>query len=261
MIPPSSTDASRGQVFGNETASGSVARGGSGVASAADLTAVMRGLSAIFWGLPLALLAFARHFLALWPTGYDLLFPPLAAGLLLLGAWRMGRFQPQERVWQEALLRVQLLAVMMLGLAPFLFLWTRLPNEEFYSRAVVVLLAVSFGFLMALMRALRRLSAMLPDPTAESDARMFEGLSNYVVVVLLGSAVLIYVRLSPIALAEFLALPRQPFGMGRQAILLLLLLLPVAMAMAVAWKLKEVVVSLVIGVASARHARARTPGG
>ena len=64
----------------------------------AGLTGVLRGLSAVFWGLPLCLLTFARHFLGFWTTGYDLVLPPAAAGLLLFGLIRMSQFQRQERV-------------------------------------------------------------------------------------------------------------------------------------------------------------------
>lgn len=220
-----------------------------------ELAGVMRGLSAIFWGLPMALLAFARHFLMLWPTVYDLLFPVAAAALLTYGVTRLGGLHRQERIWQRALLLAQIMAVFVLGLAPFLFFWSRMPHVEFFSRAVAILLALSFAFVVTLTRALLRLSAMLPDETARADARLFHGLSTYVVCVLLGVAVTLYVRLSPIPLDEFLTLPRQPFGFGRQAILLLLTLVPVAMAMAVAWKLKEVVMAMLLG------GRPPSPGG
>jgi dolichyl-phosphate-mannose--protein O-mannosyl transferase len=215
------------------------------LAGGGDLPAVLRGLSAVFWGLPLSLLAFARHFLVLWPTIYDLLLPIVATLLLLFGVSRLGRWQPQERIWQRAVLRAQVLALFLVGLAPFLFMWSRAPAYAYYARAVLLLVGVSFAFVVALTRVLMRLSAMLPDETARGDARLFHGLSSYVVMVLVGVGITIYVRLSPISLSDFLALPRQPFGFGRQALLLLLTLVPVAMSMAVAWKLKEVVMAVV----------------
>lgn len=214
--------------------------------SLASLASVLRGLSAIFWGLPLALLAFARHFLILWPTIYDLCLPIIATVLLLFGVSRVGRLHPQERIWQRSLLVAQLLALLLVGLSPFLYLWSRAPGYEFYARAVLLLVAASFVFVLALTRVLQRLAAMLPDEPTRGDARLFHGLSCYVVAVLAGVAITIYVRLSPIPLSEFLALPRQPFGFGRQALLLLLTLVPVAMAMSIAWKLKEVVMGMVL---------------
>jgi hypothetical protein len=211
------------------------------------LAAAVRGLSAIFWGLPLALLAFARHFLVLWPTLYDLIFPTMAALLLLFGVHMLGRLHPRERIWQRAVLCNELLGLALVGLAPFLFFWSRAPSEPYFARAVLFLVVAAFAFIVSLTRTLVRLSAMLPDDIARGDARLFHALSSYVVAVLVCVGIVLYLRLAPIPLSEFLSLPRQPFGFGRQALLLLLVLVPVAMAMAVAWKLKEVAMAVVMG--------------
>jgi hypothetical protein len=216
-------------------------------ASLSEMASVVRGLAALFWGLPIALLAFARHFLAFWPSVYDLVLPPASTALLFLGLHRLSRLHPGERVWQQAVFQAQVLGLILMGLSPFLFFWSRTPTTEFFGRAVVVLLGVGFAFVVALLRMLVRLSAILPDETARADARLFQGLATYVVLVLVGAAVTLFVRLSPISLSEFLELPKQPSAFGRQAILLLLTLLPIAMAMAVSWKLKEVALGVVIG--------------
>ncbi len=211
------------------------------------LAGVLRGLSAVFWGLPLTLLAFARHFLSLWPTGYDLILPPVGAGLLLFGLLKMGPFQRQERVWQRALFVAQVFGLFLVGLSPFLYLWSRMPAVDLFARAVLVLVVVALGFLVALTRALARLAAMLPDAIARGDARLFQGLAAYGVTVLLGVGSVIYFRQAPPSLSDFLFLPRQPVGLAQQSVLLILTLGPVAMSMAVAWKLKEVVFALVVG--------------
>lgn len=213
------------------------------------LAGVLRGLSALFWGLPLALLAFARHFLAVLPTLYDLALPTVAAGLVFLGLVRLGDFQRRERIWQGSLLTSQVLALLVVGLSPFLFLWSRAPSVDFFGRSVLLLLAVALVFLVALMRTLERLAAMLPDETLHGDTRLFRGLTAYLVSVLIGVSATLYWRMAPGRLSEFLEIPRQPLGLGRQAILLLLILIPVAMAMAVTWKLKEVVLALATGAA------------
>lgn len=208
---------------------------------------VLRGLSALFWAIPLALLAFARHFLAFLPTLYDLVLPTIGAGLAFYGLMRLGRYQRRERVWQNSLLLSQTLALLVLGLSPFLFLWSRVPSVAFFARAVVLLLAVALIFLVAFLGSLERLAAMLPDDTVRGDARLFRGLSAYLVAVLAGVGVTLYWRLAPGHLSDFLEIPRQPLGLGRHGILLLLILIPVAMSMAVTWKLKEVVLAVMVG--------------
>lgn len=213
----------------------------------ADWAAVLRGLSAIFWGLPVALLAVARHFLVLWPTIYDLVLPPLAAGIVLYGVGRLHRLHPRERIWQRAILETETLALIATGLAPFLFLWNRVPEEAFFARAVGLMLAVSLGLLVSLTRTLSRLAALLPDEPTRADARLFHGITRYLVLVLFGVVAAVAVREWPSSLTRLLALPREPVGFARQALLLLLTLIPVAMAMAVTWKLKEVVLGILIG--------------
>lgn len=208
-------------------------------------------MSALFWALPLALLAFARHFLAIIPTLYDLVLPTVAAGLALYGLFRMSSYRPGERIWRSSLFRSQMLALLVVGLSPFLFLWSRVPSMDFFARAVALLLVVSLVFLVALLDTLERLAAMMPDDTVRGDASLFRGLTAYVVTVLAGVSVTLYWRIAPGHLSEFLEIPRQPLGLGRQAILLLLILVPVAMAMAVTWKLKEVVLAAMVGRAIA----------
>jgi hypothetical protein len=208
---------------------------------------VLRGLSAIFWGMPVTLMAFARHFLAVWPSVYDLVLPPLGTGLLLLGVFRLGRLHPQERIWQQALFSAQALSVVLLGLSPFLYLWSRVPGEPLFARAVAVLLLAAILFLVALTRVLARLAAMLPDPSTQADAHLFHVLTGYVGLTLSTVAAVLYWRLSPASLSEFLTLPQQPIAHGFQAFMLLLILIPIAMSMAVAWKLKEVVMAVLVG--------------
>ncbi len=85
-----------------------------------SLGRLVRGLSALFWGLPLALLVCvnAAKTDVLKPFG---IVPPLATtGLLAFGLWLLGDFQKQERVWRAALDRARVLSLINFGLSPFL---------------------------------------------------------------------------------------------------------------------------------------------
>ncbi len=205
-----------------------------------DVAGVMRSLSALFWGLPLTLLAFARHFLMVIPSAYDAILPPVGTVLLVFGLLRIGRFQRQERVWQEALFSSQVLGVLLLGLSPFLYMWSRVPSEPLFARAVGVLLVGSLVFLVSVSLTLARLAAMLPDAAAHSDARLFHTLTGYLASTVGAITAGLYWRLEPPTLSDFLALPQQPVAHGLQAFVLVLVLVPVAMSMALTWKLKEV---------------------
>src|SRR5438067_5337626 len=75
-----------------------------------SLGRLVRGLSALFWGLPIALVV-------CWETAYAkveglkafTVVPPLVAtALLVYGLWQLGDFQKQERVWRAALDRARI---------------------------------------------------------------------------------------------------------------------------------------------------------
>src|SRR5438552_7110195 len=86
-----------------------------------SLGRLVRGLSALFWGLPLSMVVCVKTAVSEWlrPTG---IFPPiLSASLLLFGIFQLGHFQKQERVWRRALERAQFLAVVNTGLSPFIY--------------------------------------------------------------------------------------------------------------------------------------------
>src|SRR5690348_6304940 len=98
-----------------------------------SLGKLARGLSALFWGLPAALLICAETARADWlkPLGF---LPALAiTSLLVYGLWQMGDFQRQERPWRAALDRAQLLSLILVGLCPFIYWHNKLPGETFFS--------------------------------------------------------------------------------------------------------------------------------
>ena len=78
----------------------------------------MRGLSALFWGLPIALIAcfYTAKADSLKPFG---IVPPLVTtALLAYGLWQLGDFQKQERVWRTSLDRAKLLSLIQLRPQP-----------------------------------------------------------------------------------------------------------------------------------------------
>ena len=86
---------------------------------------LIRGLSALFWGLPLALLAEAHTDLYARAREMGVLLPLLANAMLLFGLFQIGKFQPQERIWSKAVDRSILIGVLNMGLTPFLFFWQK----------------------------------------------------------------------------------------------------------------------------------------
>jgi hypothetical protein len=208
---------------------------------------LVRGLSVLFWGLPLALVACVQTAKTEWLRQFGLMPPVIVTGLLLYGLWHVGQFQKQERIWQNALDRAKVLALVNFGLSPFLYWWNRLPYNEFFGATVMLLGGCALVFLSQLNFVLLRLSAMLPDETLRHEARQFTAL-NRILLLLALLLTVAHLVLQQLALQTLLAgkilvlVDRVSFWL-----VILLVLLPLAMTMALLWKTKEVILDNVFG--------------
>src|SRR5215471_14504603 len=138
-----------------------------------SLGRLVRGLSALFWGLPLSLIVcfYSARTEGLRSLG---VVPPLVAtGLLVFGLWQLGDFQKQERVWRTALDRARILSLINFGLSPFLYFSYRVPSNLFFLAMVILMTLSAVVFVAALNLVLQRLGAMLPDETLRSETRQF----------------------------------------------------------------------------------------
>lgn len=233
-----------------------------------SLGRLARGLSALFWGLPIALVVCLQTAIGVQTAIGDLLRPfgvapaLLATGVIFFGLNLLGHFQKQERLWITSLDRVRILALINLGLSPFLYWWSRVPSHHFLSSAVQTLVFTGLMFLIALNFSLQRLTAMLPDEALRLETRLFTRVNRtilLVVLVLVGvyaAAVLVDPVLPDKVIGWLLdrtSFRRHAFPIvalvdrGRSVIFLLVVLLPVAMTMALIWKIKEVILSSVFG--------------
>lgn len=227
-----------------------------------SLGLLARGLSALFWGLPIALVVCVQCAKGDWfrPLG---VVPPLAAtGLLFYGLSLLGNFQKQERVWMQAVERARLIALLNFGLSPFLFWAGRVPSNEFFSAMVDFLMVGGVAFFFLLNPLLVRLTAMLPDESLRLETRAFANMNR---VILGGFGVFLVIYLVMVSINP--ALPAKTLGwllanipLPRQAALFLQfversgvwlvlfpILFPVAMTMALLWKVKAVILENVFG--------------
>jgi hypothetical protein len=222
-----------------------------------SLGRLVRGLSALFWGLPIALIT------CVW-TAYPQLVksfafvPPLAAtGLLVFGLWEIGSFQKQERVWRNALDVALVLGLINFGLSPFIYWWSRVPGNRFFLAMVILAALCGLLFLCSVNFVLRRLGAMLPDEALRIEIRQFTAFNLNLIVATFVVGLIYCGLLGAQAppewlkpLAELIERQAVPFwfqnalnGFVRLGpwFLLLLVLLPLAMTMALIWKTKEVI--------------------
>jgi hypothetical protein len=215
-----------------------------------SLGKLARGLSALFWGLPGALIVCAETTKADWLSPLGIIPALVVTGLLLFGLRQMSYFQKQERPWRNALDRAKLLGLVNFGLCPFLYWQNKMPEQAFFNAMVFVLVLSALLFLFNLNVVIKQLGVMLPDETLRHETRQFTALNRWLVVALLffGSvyvALLHDSRLPARIGALFLWLDHFSFW-G----LTFLALLPLAMTMALIWKTKETILD---GVFDARH--------
>jgi len=212
-----------------------------------SLGRLVRGLSALFWGLPIALVVCFHTARADALRSLGIVPPLVSTGLLVFGLWQLGDFQKQERVWRNALDRARILSLVNFGLSPFLYWWNQAPAQGFFFVMVLVLIVCGLLFLASLNQVLRRLGAMLPDEALRLETRQFTAL-NY--NLLLATFILAgaYVSLGLFAhLPLWLRVAAAVLDRNSLWLLVLLVLLPLAMTMALLWKTKEVILDNVFG--------------
>ncbi|MEC8988121.1 MAG: hypothetical protein VYB66_02675 [Verrucomicrobiota bacterium] len=216
-----------------------------------SLARVVHGTSVLFWGLPFAMvisiMATVSNWTdAVWPLG--MLLPPVAFGMLWYGLWLLRSFQPQERIWQEALGEVKLLGLFNLGLSPFLHWHHRAPDELGFANAVWLLALVSVFYLISLNKMLSRLAAMLPDETLRVESKLFSRMN----CVLLAMAPIVF------GLFHLISLLDEPPELLHQLLntavsqpwfymvfVLAFMLIPLSMTMSLLWKTKESILASV----------------
>ena len=212
-----------------------------------SLGRLVRGLSILFWVLPLNVLASVQTARTSLLGGFGMLPPILTHGALLYALVLLGGFRQNERVWIRALDRARMLALLGLGLAPFLYWWRLMPEVVHYQVAVALTAGIGLGFLGAINLVLQRLTAMLPDETLRLEARLFTNLNLGLLggTLLLGALTIAWLSGgTPVGWPAPLA--RLALHLGSAA-LLVLLLLPLALTMTLVWKIKETILGSVFG--------------
>ncbi len=215
-----------------------------------SLARLVRGLSALFWGMPVALVVCVQTARTGFFEPFGILPPMMATAVLYYAVTQLGYFRQNERLWRSALDRTKTAALISLGLSPFLYWWRMMPSVTHYRIATLMMVLSGFAFLLLLNHALQRLVAMLPDETLRIEAKLFTTLN----MSLLTALALLAVGWATIAYSyRAFLLPAQLLATLSRAgifLFLLLLLLPLALTMTLIWRIKELILSSVFSAKS-----------
>ena len=201
---------------------------------------LIRGLSALFWGLPVALLSEAHTDLYGRAREMGILLPLLTNAMLLFGLVQIGKFQAQERIWSKAVERSILIGVLNLGLTPFLFFWHDFPGIPFYSFSVALLFFCGLTYLYHLNYVLKRLAFMIPDETLRHDTELFSGLNRRMLSMMMILTLLYHVIWLLPSLPAPIFIILKMVESVRPWLIVFMVVMPVAMTMTMVWKIKEI---------------------
>jgi len=230
------------------------------------LRKLVRGLEVLFWALPFALLVCVQETMVSWWESWGI-GPALAAmALLWYGTHSLSHFQKQERLWQGTVHFAKVLALLMLGLVPFLhwqqqitsdtITWSSMSNaQQHVIYSACIFFTASMMYVLNLNHVLARLVAMLPDPILRGDVRLFVYL-NFGLFLLL----IINLWLHQKADAVFLGLREIAPGLAEsigsylglaaflKTVILWIATLIVTLTMTMLWKTKEAVLNSVFSL-------------
>lgn len=221
------------------------------------LNSLVRGLNALFYGLPIALLVVvwtATRSATSMPSPFSNLlhslgiFPALATSVVLFyGIVKLGGYQHDSAVWQRLVDRARWSGLFLIGLSPFLYWWCRVPESVYFKVAAMTLIAMSMLFLAQLNAILRRLTTTLPDQTLRAETA-FMAKFNFAILALVGAAQVFFFsvnRLSVSAATQWLSHETLWLLRPIEIIVLLLMVMPIAITMAIMWKIKELILESV----------------
>ena len=149
----------------------------------------------------------------------------------------------------NALERLRLIALVNVGLSPFLFFWNKVPGHLFFTIMVEVMFLTALAFLFLLNSVLARLAAMLPDETLRGETKLFTRLNQTILLIIIAAHPLWFMLRGfdtlPRVVVEVVLLFERGGDMLTLMFWMFFLLLPVAMTMALLWKIKEVIMASV----------------
>jgi hypothetical protein len=201
---------------------------------------ILRGISAIFWALPIALVASIQVTLDDYAPTMRFLFPVAAFGLQAYGAHQLRWLDVVGAPnWRRRVDTMRVMALAQLLLSPFLLFFARGSDYGFFTFSIFILGWSWCGFIYSFCSFLGPLTASLPEKSLVDDYLWIKGFIS-------GALFLICLSWSLLFLRQFIFDARQmPFWLYLAApqwlgtFLIISAIFPVTVLMNLTWKVKE----------------------
>jgi len=206
---------------------------------------LVKGLSSLFWSLPLIFIISIHTAIAGMPEPFSF-FPILASiTLFLYSLHQLKKFKQDKNGWQNAVDKAFYASFIMLWLCPYLHWWHKVPENSHITLAVNLYIVFGLISMLFLNKALALLVVYLPDETIKTDTQIFSDLNRQFIVSVL-VIFIIFVVLDKFTDLKYSILPRN-FLLGGRSLWLLTfsILIIVSITMGLVWKIKEFIFSSV----------------
>ncbi|MCX7871866.1 MAG: hypothetical protein N2487_01120 [Verrucomicrobiae bacterium] len=212
---------------------------------ARSLSRLVKGLSILFWGIPVALVVCVKTSVKnkFELQAIDFWGPITVTGLLLLSLFYINDFRKSEKVWTDLIDRAKFFGIINFALSPFVYWRLRVADVPSFTVAVWIFFISGTLFLLMVNRLIQQLSRMLPEHSLREDASVYGRFNQIVLRVL---AFVLFLSFVIIHWKERFYFFSYQFWRALevyQTYFSFITVVPVAMTMTLIWKTREVILN------------------
>ncbi len=207
---------------------------------ARDYVRLGQGFYFIFWGLLVTVLMGAQLLILSDIPPFAELFLGLGVLATTVGTWRLYQVRSLGDLWHRRTLTTLALAGLMVYFCPFVYLWRRVPDNNYLLTNVFAFAAAGILYIIAFNRVVAVLAATLRRKDMALESRVF-GTGNIGLLLLPFAGILAYIVVSAV-LQKGDLLSEVRFVLSHANLLVIIvLLLPFSLTLSLAWSCKDAV--------------------
>lgn len=201
---------------------------------------IIRGLSALFWAIPLTLISSVQLSLGVYGQARDAVFPVAAFSLIAFGSFHLSKLRIIGDIrWKSLVEHLLTISLAQVLLSPFLFFLFRVPESPFFIVSIYVLGIFIIIYFRLLLSILERMTVIIGSQSFKQDFQWMKGFIEGALVVIFINWNVLFFRSHIADLSEMPAwfLIMDPHWLT--SFLMISSLFPITVTMTLVWKVKE----------------------